>query len=68
MKGVDVNPASYRSELAFHVNLVSSHVQSAEMHKQAVNSMALRSARYKMHALELTASVGAGSQCDEPQF
>lgn len=53
MKGVDVNLASYMSELAFLANPVSSHVQSAEMHNQAVNSLAFITTRYTMQSVEL---------------
>lgn len=54
MKGVDVNMAAYMSELAFLSSPVSSHVQSAEMHNQAINSLAFISARYTMQAVEVT--------------
>jgi phenylalanine ammonia-lyase len=47
--------AAYMSELAFVASPVSSHVQSAEMGNQAINSMALVSARYTHLAVELLA-------------
>ncbi|KAL4790442.1 L-Aspartase-like protein [Aspergillus venezuelensis] len=53
MKGVDISMASYMSELGYLSNPVSSHVQSAEMRNQAINSMALVSARYSMQAVEV---------------
>lgn len=59
MKGVDVNIASYMSELAYLAHPVSSHVQSAEMHNQPINSMALVSARYTMQAVELMSMICA---------
>lgn len=51
--GIDVNMAAYQSELAYLANPVSTHVQSAEMHNQAVNSLALLSARYTVQSVEL---------------
>lgn len=61
MKGVDINMAAYMSELAYLANPVSSHVQTAEMHNQALNSMAFVSARYTIQAVDIVSMMTAAS-------
>ncbi|KAI0918969.1 hypothetical protein AcW1_003526 [Taiwanofungus camphoratus] len=52
-KGLDIHLAAYVGELGHLANPVSTHVQSAEMHNQAVNSLALVSGRATINSLEI---------------
>ncbi|KAI1792258.1 phenylalanine ammonia-lyase [Ganoderma leucocontextum] len=52
-KGIDIHAAAYVGELGYLANPVSTHVQSGEMHNQAVNSLALVSARATLNSLEV---------------
>ncbi|KAJ7096236.1 phenylalanine ammonia-lyase [Mycena epipterygia] len=52
-KGVDIATAAYVSELGYLANPVSTHINSAEMHNQAVNSLALISARATVNSLDV---------------
>ncbi|KAK0546600.1 hypothetical protein OC846_005196 [Tilletia horrida] len=51
-KGIDIASAAAQAELAYLASPVSSHIQSAEMGNQSVNSMALVSGRYTINAVE----------------
>ncbi|KAF5025588.1 hypothetical protein F66182_2332 [Fusarium sp. NRRL 66182] len=59
MKGIDVNMSAYMSELAALAHPVSSHITSAEMHNQGINSLALLSARRTMEAADLVTQMCA---------
>ncbi|KAI0692100.1 phenylalanine ammonia-lyase [Cytidiella melzeri] len=52
-KGIDIHTAAYVGELGYLANPVSTHIQSAELHNQAVNSLALISARATINSLEV---------------
>ncbi|KAH9922067.1 phenylalanine ammonia-lyase [Fomitopsis serialis] len=52
-KGIDIHLAAYTGELGYLANPVSTHIQSAEMHNQAVNSLALISGRATINSLEV---------------
>ncbi|KAL4787314.1 L-Aspartase-like protein [Aspergillus varians] len=53
LKGVDINMASYMSELGYLNNPVSNFVQTADVNNQPVNSLAFIAARYAGDAVEI---------------
>lgn len=59
MKGVDISIAALQAELGFLANPVASHVQTAEMGNQSINSLALLSARYTHTALDVLSQLAA---------
>ncbi|KAL8722856.1 MAG: hypothetical protein Q9225_000743 [Loekoesia sp. 1 TL-2023] len=58
-KGTDILIAALLSELGFLANPVGTHVQTAEMGNQALNSLAFISARYTIDALDVLAQLAA---------
>ena len=58
-KGIDIMIAALQSELGFLANPVGSHVQTAEMGNQALNSLALISGRYTLDALGVLSQLSA---------
>lgn len=46
-KGIDIHTAAYMGELGFLATPVSTHIQSAEMHNQAVKSVLALLLRFK---------------------
>ncbi|CAO1596626.1 hypothetical protein XANCAGTX0491_000460 [Xanthoria calcicola] len=58
-KGLDVVVAGLTSELGFLANPVGSHVQTAEMSNQSLNSLALVSARYTLEAVDVLSQIAS---------
>lgn len=58
-KGIDVMTAALTSELGFLANPVGTHVQTAEMGNQALNSLALVSTRYTLESVEVFSQLAA---------
>ena len=58
-KGIDIMVGAPQSELGFLANPVGSHVQTAEMGNQALNSLALNSARYTLDSLKVLTQLSA---------
>ena len=59
LKPVDIMIAALQSELGFLSNPAGTHVQSAEMGNQALNSLGLVSARYTHTALDVLSQLAA---------
>ena len=58
-KGLDVVVAALTSELGFLANPVGSHVQTAEMGNQSLNSLALVSGRYTLEAVDVLSQIAS---------
>lgn len=59
-KAVDLMSAALQSELGFLSNPAGTYVQPAEMGNQAINSLALISARYTQTAVDVLSQLAAG--------
>ncbi|MCJ1463567.1 hypothetical protein MMC07_002175 [Pseudocyphellaria aurata] len=59
LKGLDGNMASYMSELGFLTAPVHAHLPSAEMHHQAVSSLAFITTRYTAEAVDIVSLMSA---------
>ena len=59
MKSVDLACAAYMSELSYLANPVGTHVLSAELGNQSINSLALISARYTHTAVDVLSQLSA---------
>ncbi|KAF2760797.1 phenylalanine ammonia-lyase [Pseudovirgaria hyperparasitica] len=60
-KGTDILVAALQSELGFLASSVASHVQTAEMGNQSLNSLALIACRYTLDALAVLAQMIAAA-------
>ncbi|KAF8738483.1 hypothetical protein AX14_011320 [Amanita brunnescens Koide BX004] len=60
-KGIDIASAAYVAELGYLANPVSTHIQSAEMHNQSINSLALISARQTLNSLQVLSGLIASN-------
>lgn len=58
-KGTDIMLAALQAELGFLANPVGTHVQTAEMGNQAINSLALISGRYTLEAVQTLSQLSA---------
>ena len=58
-KGTDIMIAALQSELGFLANPVGTHVQTDEMGNQALNSLALISARYTLDVIDVLTQISA---------
>ena len=59
MKGLDIGAAALLSELGFLASPAGTHVQTAEMGNQSLNSLALISARYTLTSVDVMSKLAA---------